>query len=110
MKRLRRAASLADVRREQPQVRVVEGAGSKRAAIAEFYRAVEAPAWAAPNLDGLADVLGDLSWLPAGGVTLAWVHRDALPKETRQQITRLLEDVASESATSAHPIVVYLVN
>jgi hypothetical protein len=56
--------SVADVRRENPKLRVVVGAGSKRAAIAEFYRAVEAPAWAAPNLDGLADVLGDLSWLP----------------------------------------------
>jgi hypothetical protein len=107
---LRRAASLADVRREHPQVRVVPGAESKRATIAAFYRAVEAPAWASPNLDGLADVLGDLSWLPAGGVSLAWVDRDAVPKEPRRQIMRILEDVAAESATSAHPIVVYLVD
>jgi hypothetical protein len=91
-------------------VRVVAGAGSKRAAIAEFYRAVEAPAWASPNLDGLADVLGDLSWLPAGGVTLAWVDRAAVPKEARRQITRILEDAAADSATGAHPLVIYIVD
>jgi hypothetical protein len=110
MTRVRSAASLADVRRDHPQVRVVVGVGSKRGAIAEFYRAVEAPAWAAPNLDGLADVLGDLSWLAAGSVTLAWVDRAAVPEDARRRITRLLEDVAAESAGSAHPLVVYLVD
>ena len=110
MKRLRRAASLADVRRDHPQVRVVAGAASKREAIAEFYRAVDAPVWASPNLDGLADVLGDLSWLAAGPVTMAWINREAVPTEPRRQITRLLEDVAAESAGSAHPIVVYVVD
>jgi Barstar (barnase inhibitor) len=109
VKRLRRAVSLAEVRREHPQARVVAGAGSKREAIAAFYRAVEAPAWAAPNLDGLADVLGDLSWLPAGGITLAWVDRSALPAEPRRQITRVLEDTATESADGPHPVIVYLV-
>jgi Barstar (barnase inhibitor) len=79
MKLLRRAVSLAEVRGEHPQVRVVAGAGSKREAIAEFYRAVEAPSWAAPNLDGLADVLNDLSWLPTGEITLAWVAAARCP-------------------------------
>lgn len=110
MRRLRRAASLADVRREHPQVRVVTGAGSKRAAIGAFYHAVEAPGWASPNLDGLADVLGDLSWLSDGEVILAWVNRDAVPNEPREQITRVLEDAVAYSATSAHPIVVYVVD
>jgi Barstar (barnase inhibitor) len=110
VRRLRRAVSLADVRREHPQVRVVTGAGSKRAAIAAFYHTVEAPAWASPNLDGLADVLCDLSWLADGGVILAWVNRDVVPKKPREQITRVLEDVVADSAASAHPIVVYLVD
>ena len=109
MKLLRRAASLAEVRREHPRVRVVAGAGSKREAIAAFYRAVEAPSWAAPNLDGLTDVLGDLSWLPAGGITLAWVDRGMVPDEPRRQITRVLEDAVAESARTPHPLIVYLV-
>jgi hypothetical protein len=109
MKLLRRAVSLAEVRGEHPQVRVVAGAGSKREAIAEFYRAVEAPSWAAPNLDGLADVLGDLSWLPAGGITLAWVDRGTVPDEPRRQITRVLEDAAAESARTPRPLIVYLI-
>jgi hypothetical protein len=109
MKLLRRAASLAEVRREHPQVRVVAGADSKRDAITAFYRAVEAPSWAAPNLDGLADVLGDLSWLPAGGITLAWVDRGTVPDELRRQITRVLEDAVGESARAPHPLIVYVI-
>ena len=107
--KLRRAASLADIHREHPQVRVVAGAESKREAIAAFYRAVEAPSWAAPNLDGLADVLGDLSWLPAGRITLAWVDRGTVPDEPRRQITRVLKDAVAESARAPHPLIVYLV-
>ena len=107
---LRRATSLAEVRSDHPSVRVVAGAGSKRAAIAEFYRAVEAPAWAAPNLDGLADVLGDLSWLAPGPVTLAWVDRGAVPEDARRRITAVLEDITAESTGGTHPIVVFLVD
>jgi hypothetical protein len=109
MKLLRRAVSLAEVSREDPRVRVAAGAGSKREAIAAFYRAVEAPSWAAPNLDGLADVLGDLSWLPAGRITLAWVDRGTVPDEPRRQITRVLEDASAESVRTPHPLIVYLI-
>ena len=44
---------------------------SKQDAIRAVYAQVHAPAWAAPNLDGLLDVLRDLSWLPEGPVTVA---------------------------------------
>jgi hypothetical protein len=41
-----------------------------RHAIRSIYAQVGAPEWAAPNLDGLADVLRDLSWLPEGVVAI----------------------------------------
>ena len=44
---------------------------SKQDAIRAVYAQVHAPAWAAPNLDGLLDVLRDLSWLAEGPVTVA---------------------------------------
>jgi hypothetical protein len=39
-------------------------------AIRAVYAQVDAPDWAAANLDGLLDVLRDLSWLPAGAVQI----------------------------------------
>jgi hypothetical protein len=50
--------------------RYVAHAGGKRGAIRAIYAAIDAPDWAAPNLDGLIDVLRDLSWLPPGPVVL----------------------------------------
>jgi hypothetical protein len=44
---------------------------SLREAVAELYRQVQAPEWAAANLDALADVLRDLSWLPAEPVAVS---------------------------------------
>ena len=44
---------------------------STQDAIRAVYAQVHAPAWVAPNLDGLLDVLRDLSWLPEGPVTVA---------------------------------------
>ncbi len=46
---------------------------AKRDAIRSIYDQVDAPDWAATNLDALADVLRDLSWLPPGPVAVELV-------------------------------------
>jgi hypothetical protein len=75
---------------------------TKRDAIRSVYRQVHAPEWAAANLDGLADVLRDLSWLPAGRVEVRTpVVSD--PAEQRSLDT-VLARAADESAGSARPI------
>jgi hypothetical protein len=63
-----KAQSLDAVLRTYPSVRVIAPARSKDALIAAIYLAVDAPDSAAANFDALADVLGDLSWLPTGPV------------------------------------------
>ena len=88
-------------------VREVHSAATKAEAIQAIYRAVEAPAWAAPNLDGLADVLRDLSWLPAGPVLLRWSEPSG-PDAAR--VVEIVRRSAAESAGSPHPLTVYLVD
>jgi hypothetical protein len=107
---LLRAAALDSLRRQRPDVRVVAAAASKRAAIQACYRAVRAPAYAAANLDALADVLGDLGWLPDGPVALAWLGFDGLPDPVREPLISVLVDVTAQSALSRHPLTVYLVD
>ena len=109
MSGLHEAASLDDVRRDHPHVRVVGAARHRRDAIAAFYRAVDAPGWASPNLDGLADVLGDLGWLPAGAVALAWIGAGALDDADRQRLLDVLGRATLESAGTEHPLSVYVV-
>jgi hypothetical protein len=85
--------------------RYVDRAATKADVIAAIYQALDAPAWAAPNLDGLADILRDLSWLPAGPVVLA------LPEphgEAAGAIVEVVGRVAAESTASDHPLTVYL--
>ena len=83
--------------------RHVRLASTKADAIRAIYRAVDAPAWAAPNLDGLADVLRDLSWLPPGPVVLTWPGAgDAVVDVVRR--------VATESANTSRPLTVYLID
>ena len=70
-------------------------------AILDVYRQVRAPAWAAPNLDGLADVLRDLSWLPAGPVPIR------LPAGSGADASRLLavlSDAETASSDTARPV------
>ena len=70
-------------------------------AIAVIYRQVGAPDWAAPNLDALADVLRDLSWLPTGPVPLDvpdLAELDAI------QLRAVLRQVAEETANGSRPI------
>ena len=91
---------------DMPGARHVDTATTKAAVIRAIYRAVGAPDWAAPNLDALADVLRDLSWLPAGPVVMVWPRpavRDA------DRIVDVVREVAAESAGSERPLTVYLV-
>lgn len=76
----------------------------RRDAIREIYAVVRAPAWASPNLDGLADVLRDLSWLPAGPVTLRWQPPPELPARDRDEIADVLRRAAAETAGTARPL------
>ena len=73
-------------------------------AIREIYSAVRAPAWAAPNLDGLADVLRDLSWLPTGPVTVRWRPPPELPPGDRDPIADVLRRAIAETAETARPV------
>ncbi|TAM89881.1 MAG: hypothetical protein EPN43_06415 [Jatrophihabitans sp.] len=69
-----------------------------------LYRQVAAPDWAAPNLDGLADVLRDLSWLPPGPVLLEMPDMGGLAPVDRDMLLGVLRSATAESAGSPHPI------
>lgn len=81
-----------------------ERAATKRAAIQAIYTALRVPDWAATNLDALADVLRDLSWLPDGPIELHWHVAPELPVTDRESIERVLRRAASESVRSRHPV------
>jgi hypothetical protein len=65
-------------------------------AIRAVYAAVRAPSWAAANLDGLADVLRDLSWLPEGPVPLVVPADEAVAAVVRR--------TAVETASGPRPL------
>jgi barstar (barnase inhibitor) len=50
------------------------GRATQDETIAAVYAQIDVPAWAARNLDALADVLRDLSWLPEGPATVRVAH------------------------------------
>ncbi|WP_375487488.1 barstar family protein [uncultured Jatrophihabitans sp.] len=75
--------------------------GSLRDAIADVYRQVGAPAWASPNLDGLADVLRDLSWLPDAPVT---VRVPSAPPDDLARLLAVLADAEARTAGSERPV------
>lgn len=77
---------------------------AKADAIDAIYAQVAAPGWAAPNLDGLADVLRDLSWLPVGPVHIAVPALDELADGERATLLRVLTLAVTESIDSPHPI------
>jgi Barstar (barnase inhibitor) len=77
---------------------------TKRDTIQAIYDAVRAPNWAAPNLDALADILRDLSWLPPGPVNLEWQVAPDLPAPDVDAIHDVLIAAVAESARSAHPL------
>jgi Barstar (barnase inhibitor) len=84
----------------------VPAAATKRDAIRAIYAAVQAPRWASPNLDGLADVLRDLSWLPPEPVTLDWATSPELPSADREAIGRVLRAATRETEDSPRPVTV----
>jgi hypothetical protein len=80
---------------------------ARNTAISAIYTQVGAPGWAAPNLDGLADVLRDLSWLPEGAVLITLPDLRALPADDRAALLRVLADAVTESVTSPRPVRVH---
>jgi hypothetical protein len=80
---------------------------AKQDAIRAIYAQVDAPAWAAPNLDGLADVLRDLSWLPEGPVPLDLPDLTGLSGTDRAALLRVLAHAVDESIGSARPVRVH---
>jgi hypothetical protein len=84
--------------------RYVAPAATKRDAIGAIYAAVHAPQWAAPNLDGLIDVLRDLSWLPPGPVVLHWPDQRRLAADDERAIRAALDIVAAETAETDRPV------
>lgn len=88
-------------------MRTIRPAATKRSAIQAVYDAVDAPAWAAPNLDGLADVLRDLSWLSPGPVDLRWPAMPDLDENDAEQIRAVLNRAQAETAGSARAVSVH---
>jgi hypothetical protein len=77
---------------------------AKRAAIRAIYAQVGDPHWAAANLDALADVLRDLSWLPPGPVTVRWRPAAELSASDRSAIESVLRHAAAETAAGPRPV------
>lgn len=75
-----------------------------RAAIREIYRQVSAPQWAATNLDGLRDVLRDLSWLPPGPVRVAVPDLTKLAHHDRTALLGVIREAVADSADSPYPL------
>jgi hypothetical protein len=69
--------------------------------IRAIYAQVDAPDWAAPNLDALVDVLRDLSWLPQRPVELVAPDVDD-PDGRRLRDALFL--AAAETAESVRPV------
>jgi hypothetical protein len=77
------------------------GMTTLRAAICEIYAQVDAPDWAAPNLDGLVDVLRDLSWRPEGAVA---IHVPDVAGADYGRLLATLRGVMDETASGPRPI------
>jgi hypothetical protein len=75
-----------------------------RDAIRAVYAQVSAPAWAAPNLDGLADVLRDLSWLPEGDVLVAVPGLEDVTADDAQRLISVLLQAVAETIDGPRPV------
>ena len=78
--------------------------GSLPEAIADVYVQVRAPSWAAPNADGLVDVLRDLSWMPAGPVTIRVPLRFAMGDSELSHLIKVLMTAEADTAHGPHPV------
>jgi hypothetical protein len=76
----------------------------KADAIREIYAQVQAPSWAAANLDALADVLRDLSWLPEGPVVVRLPDVASLPVADREALLHTLARAVDETIDSLRPV------
>jgi hypothetical protein len=81
----------------------VDARATRRETIQQFYAALDAPAWAAANLDALADVLRDLSWRPPGRIELEWHVSPELPVADLDAIHNVLLTAIAEGHTR-HPL------
>jgi hypothetical protein len=72
-------------------------------AVVEVYAQVGAPAWAARNLDALADVLRDLTWLAPGPVELGLDLAGLTPQDSIR-LTSVLQTVIVETAPGDRPV------
>jgi hypothetical protein len=70
-------------------------------AIERIYLQVGAPPWVTANLDALADVLRDLSWLPEGPVQLIVPE---LADAEGSALRAVLWQLAEETADGRRPI------
>jgi len=77
---------------------------AKSATIRAIYAQVAAPPWAAPNLDGLTDVLRDLSWLPEGPVLIIVPDLGGLSAGDHAALCQVLADAVEESSRSPRPV------
>jgi RNAse (barnase) inhibitor barstar len=75
-----------------------------REAIQAVYAQVSAPDWARPNLDGLADVLRDLSWRPEGEVSVQLPDTDGMSDEAAGRLIVVLLRAEAETAERARPV------
>ena len=81
-------------------VRIDLGACRDKAALLEqLAGALGFPGWYGHNWDALADCLGDLSWLPDGGVLLALENCRPLAAAAPQDY-RLLLDILDDTASA----------
>lgn len=77
---------------------------TKAAVIAELYRQVDAPDWAAPNLDALLDVLRDLSWRAPGPVRLTLPALDGLADSERRAVLGVLAAAVDDTIDGERPV------
>ena len=71
-------------------------------AIRAVYAQVEAPHWAAANLDALADVLRDLSWRAEGLVTIELP--DVTDPADAARFVTVLRRATEETADTRRPV------
>ncbi len=79
-------------------------ASAKAAAITDIYRQVDAPGYAAANLDALLDVLRDLSWLPHGPVAVELPDLSRLSESDRRALLGVLASAADDAIDSDRPL------
>ena len=82
------------------------GCEDKPAVLSELARALGFPQWFGGNWDALADSLGDLSWCPAPGHMLLFVHADAWREanaDDAQTLVSVLDDAAAAWRARRHP-------